>query len=145
MSSRRRPSSTVPSTMNDGRTVRGWAGALAAFGVWGVTAPYIGPPLGFHVPVEPRLEFIDHVVPGLVILGIAAVAIVTRRVPLAAALAGFLAGFWMFGTHVPLVALAARGRIDWASALWHSLPGGVLLALCLVAVARAWSSARSTP
>lgn len=111
------------------RSIRSWRGfgwATAALAIWGAIAPYAGPYLGFMVQTRPIVEIIDHVVPAVVLLGVATVAIRTRGLPLPAALIATLAGMWMTGTHAPLLLQAARNEVAIGAALWHSLPGMVL-------------------
>ncbi|HEX2027510.1 MAG TPA: hypothetical protein VHF25_05870 [Nitriliruptorales bacterium] len=112
--------------------------ALGLLGVWGTLAPYAGPPLGFVVVTRPVVEVVDHVLPGIVLLGVATFALVTGRLPLPLSLLAVLAGLWMAGTHVPLLAQAARGGVEVAAALWHSLPGLLLLVVAVGAAVVAW-------
>lgn len=112
--------------------------ALALLAVWGTLAPYAGPRLGFVVVTRPVVEVVDHVVPGVVLVGIATFALVTGSLALPLSLTAVLAGLWMAGTHIPLLAQAARGGIDLATALWHSLPGILVLGVAIGAAALAW-------
>ena len=89
---------------------------------WGVLAPFWGPELD----VERRVEVVDHVVPGGVVLVAAVAALALRLRGTSQAVAGgaaALAGFWMTSTHVPLVASALDGRVTWAATAHHGLPG----------------------
>lgn len=111
------------------------AGLLVA--AWAVLPPYVGPALA----TEPRVEVVDHVVPGLVVLAVSAGALVAGARPaqtgvgmFAAGLAVVLAGFWMTATHVPLLAQAARAEAPVGAAVYHTLPG-----LAVVAVGVAWA------
>jgi|GEM_PF-2467571 len=120
---------------------------LAAIGAWTAVVPYIGNALGLDVNVKARVEVVDHVVPGVIVV-VAALclrALAARR-PLAgearalfAAGVSFLAGFWVFATHVPLVSDAANSRLPWDAAIWHSIA-----ALPVVALA-CWFVLRSIP
>jgi hypothetical protein len=91
------------------------------------------------VAVAPRVEVVDHVVPGAVVAATAAwMAWLARRAPLAGRAPGlvgggicFLAGFWVLATHVPLLADAARGSERWGAALWHASAALPLLVLSL--------------
>lgn len=116
--------------------------ALLFVGLFGLAAPYTGTPLGLVVLVPPVVEIVDHVVPGIVIVGVAGLILAIRRIPLAAALIATLAAFWMTATHLPLLAQAAQGRVGWPTASWHTAPGLILLVLCAIAVSLAW---RTTP
>lgn len=99
------------------------AGALLLLGVWATVAPYVGPTLGFVVQTRSINEAVTHIVPGVPVLAVAVFVLATRRFPLPAALVAVLGGFWMTGTHLPLLLQAAGGGIDWPSAIWHSTPG----------------------
>lgn len=104
-----------------------------AIAVWAVLPPYVGPALA----TDPTVEIVDHVIPAVVVLGIALATLVagTRAAgtPMfAGGLVIALAGFWMLATHVPLVAQANRGQAPWGATLWHSIPGLVVLAFGLV-------------
>ncbi len=102
-------------------------------GLWAIIPPYVD---AFGVlDVESRVEFADHVVPGIAVLAMAALAYLLLRSPQPSPLLLFvagatitLAGFWMVATHLPLVSQARRGQAPWGAVLWHSLPGvGVIL------------------
>lgn len=112
-------------------TWRKLAAVVAVLALWGMLAPYAGRLAGFEVNTRPIVEVIDHVVPGLVLLLLAALAGGTGRGSLPAALLGVLAAFWMVATHVPLVVEAAAGGVEWGAAMWHSLPGLLLLVITL--------------
>jgi predicted membrane channel-forming protein YqfA (hemolysin III family) len=120
---------------------------LAAIGAWTIVAPYIGTALGYDVNVRPIIEFVDHVVPGVIVV---AAALVLRRLALRGRLAGqafallasgvaFLAGFWVFATHLPLVQDAANSRLPWDAALWHSIAALPIVGLAI------WFVVRSIP
>jgi predicted membrane channel-forming protein YqfA (hemolysin III family) len=107
------------------------AGVLAAIGAWTVVVPYLGRALGLDVNVSARVEVVDHVIPGIFVV---AAALYLRRLAQRRRLAGepaalfasgvaFLAGFWVFATHVPLLADAARSDLPWEAAIWHSIAG----------------------
>lgn len=107
------------------------AGLGLLVGCWALLPPYTGPALN----TESRVEFVDHVVPGIVILAISALAFLFawRRggssILLPAGLGIFLAGFWMTATHAPLVLQATRQEAPWGATVYHSLPGLAVLAL----------------
>lgn len=108
------------------------AGTLFLLSIWATVAPYLGPTLGFVVQTRAVNEFVTHIVPGVPVLAVAVFAWAARRLPLPAALVAVLCGFWMSGTHLPLLLQAAQGAIDWPSAIWHSTPG---LAIFVVSAA----------
>lgn len=109
---------------------------LCALGLWAAAVPYLGPPLGFELDVADRVEVVDHVVPGAVVLvaclGVLAYSRAGRGsaddvAPLAGIGLALLAGFWVTATHVPLIAEAARGESPWGATLWHNSAGLPLL------------------
>ncbi|HET9051477.1 MAG TPA: hypothetical protein VFO60_07215 [Candidatus Dormibacteraeota bacterium] len=106
---------------------------LVLFGIWGTVAPYLGKAIGFDVDTRPINEVVDHVVPGAVVLAVSVVAIVTRRRTVGGSLAILAAGIWMTATHIPLIRQAADGQETMSAALWHSIPGMIILALGAVA------------
>ena len=103
------------------------AGLLVALGALTVAIPYLGRAIGLSVDVAGRIEVIDHVVPGALVMAVGGrVLVLARRGVVRGrwpALVGggicCLAGFWVLATHVPLLADAARGSAGWGSALWH--------------------------
>ena len=107
-------------------------------GAWAMAIPYLGPSLGLQLDVPPRVEIVDHVLPGLIVLAASAVMLALRRggrswrTPwLVAGGLAFLAGFWITSTHVPLALEAIRGLTPWPPALWHNLGGPPIVALAL--------------
>ena len=103
---------------------------LFVTGVWGLAAPYAGTAMGLVIPgLQPKVEVVDHVVPGLVIVPVALYAMFSGRFPFVGSLAAVLAAFWMTATHVLLLRDAGRGLVSWATALWHSTPGVLALVL----------------
>jgi hypothetical protein len=126
---------------------RRWAVVLALASAWAAVVPYLGRALGWRLDVAASVEVVDHVVPGIVVLGAACLlAGVGMRAPAAvgdlrwsvAAGASFLAGFWIAATHAPLLVEAIDGVSPWDAALLHlsaGLPvlaaGAALLALPL--------------
>ena len=106
-------------------------------GIWALLPRYSGPALELG-PRANQLEFVNHVVPGTVMIVISALALVlSRRYDVAAVLfpAGLaivLAGFWMVATHFPLVLQATRDQAPWDATIYHSLPAMAVLVLGLV-------------
>jgi hypothetical protein len=120
------------------------AGLLIA--VWAVLPPYSGP----EINTSMRVEVADHVVPAMLLLGVSVWALLrARRAGPAVGgtgmlVAGFgvlLAGLWMTATHVPLVRQALRDQVSDAAAVYHTLPGLVVLALGALWAAKHWSDA----
>ena len=124
------------------RRSRQVAGVMLVLGVWAMIAPYVGPALGFVVQQTALTEFVDHVVPAVPVLVVAAYAAATGRFPLPAALLALLCGFWMAGTHVSLVGQAMTGRVDWPSALWHSVPTLTVFVVTAAIATVAWLDER---
>lgn len=123
---------------------RGLPLAGLVIGVWAVLPPYVGPRLN----VEPRVEFADHVVPGVVVIALSLAAVVAgaraarASTPMfVAGLAVVLAAVWMIATHVPLLAQASRGEVSYFAALYHTAPGVAVAALGGAWVARNWGDA----
>jgi hypothetical protein len=117
----------APRTAGTGRLL-----LLAALGAWTILPPYLGPVMGLELDVAPRVEVVDHVVPGVaVIVGAAAALVYLRQgrgrlgdiLPMSAIGLAFLASFWVTSTHVPLIAEAARGESDWGAAILHNTAG----------------------
>jgi len=84
-----------------------------------------------EVSTSDTLEALTHAVPGALVLVLAAIALVGNARAVAPATAMVAAGMWMTGTHLPLLIDASQGRIEWAAALWHSVPAIVVLGLAL--------------
>lgn len=114
---------------------------LIPLAVWLAVIPYIAPSFGWGVDLGPDgaiIEFVDHVLPAIVIVLSVSAALALRHRPsrgLAFAAAGglsLLAGLWSFSTHVPLVAQAADGGVSWGSALFHSSAGPVVMVAALI-------------
>lgn len=114
------------------------AGLFVA-GLWGMLAPYAGKAMGLVVAVRPIVEVVDHVVPGLVVLPVALYAMFRGRAPFVGSLAAALAGFWMTATHVGLIAQGLEGiLVTLPTALWHSVPGIIVLTLAAVMAVAAY-------
>lgn len=119
--------------------------AGVAVGVWALLPKFAGPVLD----TTDRVEFADHVVPGVLVLAVSIVAVAgalrKRSLPAVAlfvmGLVVALAGLWMTSTHLPLVAQATRGDAPWDGAVFHSLPGVAVLVLGIAWAAAYWSEA----
>lgn len=120
---------------------------LGGLGAWTAIVPYLGKALGLVVNVPARVEFVDHVVPGAVIVAGGLYlhrlarrrALAGERFALPAAGMSFLAGFWVLATHLPLLQDASADAVSWEAAIWHSIS-----ALAIVALA-GWFVLRSIP
>lgn len=114
------------------------------FAVWATVAPYTGPPLGLVVNTEAVVEVVDHVIPGVVAITCALTFLTASGPALMGTVAAALAGFWMSGTHVPLVLQATRGEVAIGSALWHALPCFALFLLSAAVAVLASAERRAT-
>ncbi|MDQ3306638.1 MAG: hypothetical protein M3535_11820 [Actinomycetota bacterium] len=107
------------------------AGLGLLVGCWALLPPYTGPPLN----TADMVEFVDHVVPGVVVIALSLGSFLVGRSGRASAVlfpAGLgivLAGFWMTATHLPLVLQATRAQAPWGATVYHSLPGLAVLVL----------------
>ncbi len=107
------------------------AGLGLLVGGWALLPPYSGPPLN----TADTVEFVDHVVPGVVVIAIALGSFLLTRgghrgsMLFPAGLGIVLAGFWMTATHLPLVLQATRQQAPWDATVYHSLPGLAVLVL----------------
>ncbi len=113
-------------------------------GVLAVLPPYVGP--GLHT--AHRVEVVDHVIPGLVVLGVSAAMLVASRlvrVPdmamLGAGLMIVLGGLWMAATHVLLIAQAARHDAPWGASIYHCAIAATVLVFGLVWTKAFWAAA----
>jgi hypothetical protein len=86
---------------------------------------------GIHL--RRSVEVVDHVVPGVVVLGLVLLAIVRRAQPdtlmLVAGVGIALAGFWMAATHVGLASQAFNHQASTGGALYHCSTAVVVGAL----------------
>jgi hypothetical protein len=121
--------------------------ALVAIAAWTITVPYLGRAIGLVVPVAARVEFVDHVIPGAIVV-VAGLylhrlarrrALADERLALPAAGVSFLAGFWVLVTHLPLLGDAADAQVGWDAAIWHSITGLPLAGVAL------WCVLMATP
>lgn len=110
-------------------------------GFWGLVAPYASTAAGYPIPVPAKVEFVDHVVPGVVVLGVAMFGIFTGRISLVPALAATLGGFWMAMTHLLTLRDGIRGLVSLQAALFHSLPGFLILLVAGAASVKAYKLA----
>lgn len=134
--------------MGTSAPMRAWqliGGGLLVVTGFMAAAPYLGPRLGFVVITLARIEFVSHVLPALPALAVAGVLVVRGRASFLLAAVLFFAALWNVGTHLPLLGQAADGLVDWPSALWHSVPGIILLVAGTALLATTWHrEARAT-
>jgi hypothetical protein len=138
--------SSIPDDASAPRPVEAQGTAiLAAIGAWTIVVPFLGNALGLSVNVRTIVEVVDHVVPGALVLLVGLLLHARARrasldsdgTSLFAAGVGFLAGFWVLATHVPLLADAARSALPWDAAIWHSIAALPMLGVALWCVLRA--------
>ena len=115
-----------------------WLIALIGVAVWSILPPYIGPPLGLELDVPTSTEIVDHVVPGVLTIAAAALALSFARRGetdslrvLAALGVCALSGLFQLVTHVPLVLDAGGPLQPVDTVILHSTPSPVLLAMSL--------------
>jgi len=117
-----------------------WLLVLGALGAWSIVPPYIGPALGLELDVPSRVEFADHVVPGVLVAALSFLALVwavrgaspTNSPPVLAAIGVcLLAGVWETTTHAPLLAEAGDPGSPWGAVLLHATPGPAIVTLSL--------------
>jgi hypothetical protein len=114
--------------------------ALAVLGALSILPPYLGPVIGLELDVAAKVEVVDHVAPGVIVVvcGMLAALLARRDEEIAhgapaLGLAGlcFLAGLWQTATHVPLVFDAGGAAAPWDAVLLHSVAGPMILVLAL--------------
>lgn len=114
-------------------------------GIWAIIPPYVK---GFgDLNVESRVEFADHVVPGIAVLVVSLVGVLALRAADPSQLVLFvcggvvaLAGLWMVATHAPLITQYQDDLVVGGAVIWHGLPGVVVALLGVVWVLRFWGS-----
>ena len=113
-------------------------GLLVAVAAWSILPPYAGPSLGLELNVSTTVEAIDHLIPGLLAVCGATLALVLVRkgrgdsaLAFAALAVCALAGLFQTVSHVSLVAHAGGSLRPVGSVVLHATPGPVLLGLSL--------------
>ena len=107
---------------------------LGALAGWAIAVPWLARAMGLGLEVPGRLEVVDHVVPGVVVL---ACVVVLARIRtgglrrLGASSAAVLAGLWITATHAVLVPEALDGVSPWGPALLHLSAGPPVVAAAL--------------
>lgn len=93
--------------------------------VWATLPKYSGPAL--HVKGGAATEFVDHIVPGIVIAVASLVCIAFWQrakgpglVPFSCGALALLCGLWMVATHWQLILQATRNQAPWAGAIYHT-------------------------
>ena len=113
-----------------------------AVGLWGMLPRYLDSGLN----TEDRVEVVDHVLPGIVVVVVSLIALgVARKAArpgpalFVAGLVVFLAGLFMFATHVPLVMQATRGEAPWGGTVFHTSAALAVFGLGLLWASAYWS------
>lgn len=113
----------APAAPVDIRKFLPYAGLLIA--LWATLPKYSGPKL--TVKGGAATEFVDHIVPGLLVGLMCLIVLAARRrpqgpglVPFTAAAVTLLAGFWMVATHWQLIRQAINHEAPWAGAIYHT-------------------------
>ena len=117
------------------------AGELAVFALWGAAAPPLAGPLDLVVDGRAGVEAADQVLPAVVALGVALVALVAGARGRAGWLLAAACGAVMTATHATHLAAAVRGDVDGVAAAFLVVPG---VAVLVLGVAGAAAGARST-
>lgn len=111
------------------------AWVLAVLAAWGIAVPWAARAVGLPLDVATRLEVIDHVLPGVVVLVCCAVLLHPRAGGppgslrrLAVTGVALLAGLWITATHLPLLPEAVDGSSGWGPALLHLSAGPPVVA-----------------
>jgi hypothetical protein len=112
--------------------------ALALLAAWAIAVPWLARAVGLELDVPTRLEVIDHVVPGVVVLACCALLLHPRAggapgsVPRLCLLgAACLSGVWITASHLTLVPEAVDGVSPWGAALLHLSAGPPVAILAL--------------
>jgi hypothetical protein len=112
--------------------------ALGALALWAITVPWLARAAGLALDVPTHLEVIDHVVPGVIVLGCCAALVhpVATGPPgsllrLGVTAVACLSGFWITATHATLLPEAVDGISPWGTALLHLSAGPPITVLAL--------------
>lgn len=114
-------------------------------GVWAIVPPYVV--LFGELRVSSLVEFVDHAIPGFVVIAAAVLGHLQLRRSQPAHLVLFLgggfmtlAGLWMLSTHAGLINETRLGNVPGGAVAWHFAPGLAVLLLGGVWTARFWGS-----
>ncbi len=115
-----------------------------AVGLWAIVPPYVVL-FGKLAVRSPAVEFVDHALPGVIVIAVAALGYVVLGGAEPSSLLMFggggvitLAGFWMLATHVGLISQTRQGLVPGGALAWHGLPGLAVTLLGVVWTARFW-------
>lgn len=120
------PSEVAPAPAKrpaDIRKLMPYAGLVIA--LWATLPKYSGPKL--TVKGGAATEFVDHIVPGVLVALMCVLVLLARKRPQGPGLVAFtaaavtlLAGFWMVATHWQLIRQALQEEAPWAGAIYHT-------------------------
>ena len=112
-------------------------------GVWGSLPRFVDSGL----LTEDRVEVVDHVVPGVVVIVVSLISVAVARRSAApgpflfvAGLVVLLAGLFMVATHVPLVMQATRDEAPWGGTVFHTSAALAVFGLGLLWATTYWSA-----
>ena len=119
-------------------------------GLWAIVPPYASL-FGKLEVKSAAVEFVDHVVPGAVVIAVAVLGYIQLRPPEPSQLVLFvggvvitLAGFWMLSTHVGLINQTREGDVPGGALAWHGLPGIAVTLLGVAWTVRFWATDDAT-
>lgn len=113
------------------------AEGLLVLGAWAIAVPYLGPAFGVAPEASSSVALADHVIPGVVVLVLGAIAVWLLLDPRSAGSSFFvwapgvmfMSAFWIARTHLPLVQQASQHTVSWVLAIFHSSPAPPILVL----------------
>ena len=121
-----------------------WRGLLVGLGAWSVLPPYIGPALGMELDVSSDVEFVDHAIPGALIVISGTISMMLARDGSAGSLADVislgvccLAGFWQMATHFTVWIDAGDPERPWDAVILHGTAGPAITILAAWLLLRA--------
>lgn len=115
-------------------------------GAWAMVPPYVV--LFGSLQVRSSIvEFVDHVLPGAVVIAVSALALIQLRTGqpsetllLLGGAVIMLAGLWMLSTHVGLISQTRQGIVPAGAVGWHGVPGVAVTLLGVSWTARFWGT-----
>jgi hypothetical protein len=121
-----------------------WRLVLVILGAWSVLPPYIGPGLGMELDVSDSVEFVDHAIPGALVVVSGIVSAMVVREGGAGSLADVialgvccLAGFRQTATHFSLWLDAGDPARPWDAVILHATAGPAIAILAAWLLLRA--------
>ena len=132
--------------VNEEVSRRSWLPLLGLLlGLWAIAPPYLV--VFGKLNVRSIVEFVDHAVPGIVVIAVAVFGFLQLRRAEPSKLLLFvgggvisLAGFWMLATHVGLFSQTRQVIAPGGAVLWHVVPGLAVTGLGVVWTACFWDT-----